>query len=157
MSNLSFSAAVAKWVQETEVLAEAVFHESVEELLNRASMEVRGGGNMPVDTGTLRASLTLSATAMPPIKTAEEGAPTVYSGAEIAAQIEGFALGTTIYAGWTVAYAARIEYGFDGVDSLGRYYSQPGRGFVRKAAQDWSEIVNRSVRRAAAKVAFAQS
>jgi hypothetical protein len=31
----------------------------------------------------------------------------------------------------TAVYAARVEYGFFGRDSLGRHYSQPGRGWVR--------------------------
>jgi hypothetical protein len=54
-------------------------------------------------------------------------------------------LGDTIYIGWTAAYAMRMEYGFQGPDSLGRVYNQPGNGFARSAAQNWPKIVDRVV------------
>lgn len=33
--------------------------------------------------------------------------------------------------GTTVVYAPRVEFGFDGADSLGRIYSQPEKSFLR--------------------------
>jgi hypothetical protein len=40
-------------------------------------------------------------------------------------------------------YAKRLEYGFVGTDSLGRYYNQPGRFFVTDTCKRWPQIVQK--------------
>lgn len=154
MSNVSFGAAVAGWVHDVQGLAEDIFKESVEELVNTASETIPQGGNLPIDTGALRASVLLSTTAMPMVRESEDGASTTLNPSQIETVLEGVVLGDTVFVGWTAAYAYRIEFGFTGVDSLGRYYESRPYGYVRRAAQDWQEIVNRSARRASAKIGF---
>ncbi len=149
-----FHASVADWCKNAEEDLKKVVVASALEVFTEAQI------NAPVKDGTLRDSLTVSLTAQPTIQ--PEGAT---AGGEITAAVAGFELGQTIYAGFTVAYARRIEYGFTGVDSLGRYYDQRPQAFVRKAAQQWQTIVDqqwqtivdRNARRASAKAAFGKA
>lgn len=52
--------------------------------------------------------------------------------------------------GTNVVYAKRIEYGFDGVDALGRRYNQPAQPYLRPAAESQRAAaiaeVNRTLR-----------
>lgn len=102
-----------------------------------------GTGNLPVDSGFLRASLmgvigegTFTATEPP-----KDGSGFSYDAGQINLVIAGSKLTDTITVAYTAAYARRMEYGFKGTDSLGRKYNQPGRAFVRLAAQQWGRVV----------------
>lgn len=151
MAGTSFSAQVAEWVNKVEGGAEAIFKESVQELANTAQSRV------PVDTGFMKNSLLGSTAMMPVINPDGKPAPGAlhpYTGSEISAVIAGSELGDTIYLGYTAAYALRLEYGFNGVDSLGRVYNQQPLAFVRLAAQDWENIVRRQSQRLSAMMAF---
>lgn len=44
-----------------------------------------------------------------------------------------------------VVYAARIEYGFHGVDAIGRHYNQEGRGMVASTVNDAPEIAQQVI------------
>lgn len=70
----------------------------------------------PVDTGRLRASVQVQ----PPIAVV-----TAHTGAAIGTNVE---------------YARRIEYGFHGVDAIGRHYDQSGRGMFAQTAVEAPEI-----------------
>lgn len=101
-----------------------------------------GTGNLPVDSGFLRASLmgvigegTFTATEPP-----KDGSGFSYDAGQINLVIAGSKLTDTITVAYTAAYARRMEYGFKGTDSLGRKYNQPGRAFVRLAAQQWQRV-----------------
>lgn len=110
------------------------------------------GGNMPVDTGFLRASLLASSDSMPQMSDdaqPKEGGSYSYSSGPISLVINETPLGGKIYCGYTAAYAARINYGFTGNDALGRHYSQAGRMFVELAAQKWPQFVKQAEERAA--------
>ena len=119
---------------------------------------IPAGGNLPIELGFLRASLMASTAAMPPTKDTkpERGVTYAYSPAEVNTVISNAKLGDTIYFGFTANYARRMEYGFNGVDSLGRYYEQRGFGFVRKGAMNWQDIVARNARRLAQRSAFSK-
>lgn len=102
-----------------------------------------GTGNLPVVSGFLRASLmgvigegTFTATEPP-----KDGSGFSYDAGQINLVIAGSKLTDTITVAYTAAYARRMEYGFKGTDSLGRKYNQPGRAFVRLAAQQWGRVV----------------
>lgn len=102
-----------------------------------------GAGNLPVDTGFLRASLRVSlGDALPQlVATPKERRAQAWDAAQVELTIAGADLDDTITAAYTAAYAARIEYGFAGTDSAGRTYSQGGRRFVGLAVQRWPQIV----------------
>lgn len=78
------------------------------------------GGRMPVDTGELRDSLIISV------------GGTWLVGGESYRQLPTIdAYGADeITWGWTAPYANRINYGFTGFDSIGRYYNQAGVHFI---------------------------
>lgn len=131
----SFAAQVSAWVAETKQRTTAVFRESAERVIEQMQTPVGAGGNMPVDTGFLRASLQASLTAPMPIDPAArpaEGTSHTYSADVASIVIAGAEVGQTVYATYTAAYAAAQEYGSHG---------REGRGFVRLAAQQWPQIV----------------
>lgn len=92
-----------------------------------------GGGNMPVDTGFLRASL-MASTKMPKPRggAPEEGKTYSFDEGQVALVIAGAEIGDTLYAVYGANYARAVEYGHNGA---------PDRGFVRLAAQQWQGIV----------------
>lgn len=140
MPRKSFSASVNDWARKASGRMEMVFKESVQRTLSDAQTPVAQGGRMPVDTSFLRNSLAASLDGMPsgPSRPGEgSGDP-----AEVGLVIARARLGGTIWAGWTAAYARRIEYGFTGPDALGRVYNQSGVGFLETAAQKWPSTVN---------------
>ncbi len=139
----SFSATVSDWVTAEKARQTAVFRASVQEFVSQAQVTVPAGGNMPISTGFLRASILISREG-PPISRADgqpEAGKAYPENGQVALVIAGAEIGETIYGAWSAAYAKRMEYGFVGTDSLGRQYNQVGFGFVAKAAQKWPEIV----------------
>lgn len=56
--------------------------------------------------------------------------------------INGMELGDVLTFEWTADYAARIEFGFTGTDSLGRNYDVPGRFFVGTNAAKFPQFVD---------------
>ena len=126
-----FGAQVRAFAEKAKSMQLAIFRESAQRLMEEANTPEGQGGRMPVDTGFLRNSSAASLEGMP-----TDGArdpPLVFAGMD---------LGQTVWAGWTAAYAMRMEHGFYGEDSLGRTYAQAGKGFARAAAQRWDFIVS---------------
>lgn len=134
---MSFAAQVSEWCQQVEGAAEAVFQTAAQTVANEVRTAVAEGGRMPVKTGNLRRSLMASTSAMPTIKPEQ----TTFSDSGVELVIAGAELGSTVYLGFQAAYAARMNYGFVGEDSLGRVYNQTGFGFVDAVAQRWPAIV----------------
>lgn len=151
--NLDFGAAVDNWVRQTDERMEAVFREATQRVIEEVRRPEAKGGKMPVDTGYLRNSLV--ATTDGPALISEQSKPEAgrqYDKAgdalpaSVSLIITNAKLGQTIWACFTAAYAARMEYGFSGEDKLGRSYNQAGKGFVRLAAQRWQSIVDAVVK-----------
>ena len=134
MAKLNFAAAVDEWCRKTDQRLEAVFKLStqfvIEDVLDRT----------PVDTGFLRASLTVTTNGMLPIRAgavpAKGGS---YQPQPYALALAGAELGDTIYASFVAAYAGHVEYGAQG---------RAGVGMVRLAAQNWQIHVNRAAKEA---------
>lgn len=150
MAQESFSASVSKWVAQSERRIETVFKEAAQDVISEmqevgpsvANPEGHGTGNLPVDTGFLRASMQAglnqpanSMTFRPP-PDAKEGSA-AYDPEPVALVINGAKLGDTIYATYGAEYAGRMET---------RY------GFVRLAAQNWQSIVSKRARKVKARV-----
>lgn len=136
---MGFAAQISEWAQQTEGALEAVFHASAQEVYNAVRLSVADGGRMPVKTGNLRRSFMASTAAMPSIKEGAETFSDLGSASELV--IAGAALGSTVFIGAQAAYAARLNYGFVGEDSLGRTYNQTGYGFIEAVSQRWPQIV----------------
>ena len=131
-----FSATVDKWVLATEKRQEAVFRQSAQ-----AVVEVMQKG-VPVKDGFLRASMVVQVNMPLPVanQVGFGGSAPNYQ-----MTLASAAVGDYITAGYTAVYGPRLEFGFVGQDALGRSYSQPPRGWVRAAAMQWPQIVNRVV------------
>lgn len=144
----TFAAEVREAVERRKRAQLAIYQEAVQRVINIAQNPVGDGGNMPVDTGFLRASIVANLTgdippATKPTLTKDGKAAPVagYTGAEVNLVIQGATLDKPITVAWTAVYAARVEFGFVGQDSLGRTFNQKGRAFLRLAAQNWPDIV----------------
>lgn len=127
----NFAAKVDAWTKMVPERTEAVFKQSVQRVLSEAQY----GGNMPIDTGFLRASLVVSIGADIPLQTIKpEGAgPFAYDDAGARLTIEGANLDNVITAAWTATYARHVEYGARG---------RAGRRFLALSAQQWPRIVS---------------
>ncbi|RFC66451.1 HK97 gp10 family phage protein [Fulvimarina endophytica] len=146
-----FAAKVAAFVGATKKEIKQVVVQSVVELEAEAMMNLNKLTKR--DTGNLINSFTVTI-GSPAMQVSAE---TMSEGVSAAAAAAGFELGQTIHLNVRAQYARRIEYGFVGVDSLGRYYDQQPRPYLRMASQNWDEIVSRNARRAQARAGFAQS
>lgn len=89
----------------------------------------------PFLTGTLRRSIHIGGH--------EELNPDGEGGNVPDPEVDGVAV--TVYIGTDVAYARRLEYGFNGTDSLGRQYSQAARPYLRPAADENQAAVRTEV------------
>jgi hypothetical protein len=130
----SFSATVSKWVAETKQRQTAVFRESAQRVIEVAQTPIAAGGNMPVDSGFLRASgAAVIGSNPPPLreKPAGDGKHTFDMG-DVALVLAGATATDTITFVYTAKYARPQEYGARGRD---------GRRFVGLAAQQWPRIV----------------
>jgi hypothetical protein len=132
-----FAATISEWGRAEMERAEAIFQTAAQTVANEVRVPLSEGGRMPIDTGNLRRSLEASTAAMPTVKPEQ----TEFAESAIEMVIAGAELGSSIYLGFQAAYALRTNYGFVGVDALGRTYNQPGYGFVDAVAQRWPQIV----------------
>ena len=55
-------------------------------------------------------------------------------------------LADTVVIGMQAGYAARMNFGFVGPDSLGRVYNQSGSHYMERAVNMWPELVERAGR-----------
>lgn len=135
---MSFSAAISEWGRAELDRADAIFQDAAQTVANEVRTTVNDGGRLPIDLGNLRRSLMASTADMPTVKPEQE----TFADSGIEMVIAGAELGSTVYLGFQAAYAARMEYGFVGTDSLGRTYNQAGFGFVAAISQRWPQIVS---------------
>lgn len=138
MARLGFSAAVDDWTRETKGRMEAVFKQASSDVIEEMQKPVGGGGNMPVDTGFLRASLVVGInTDLPPANRKNPGGGVAPPQA-VDLAIAGAEIGDTIVAGYTANYAGYVNYGTS---------RAAPRQFVEKAAQQWQAIVSKVISR----------
>lgn len=104
----------------------------------QAQQRPRGaGGRMPVVTGELQDSLVVDA------------GGTLLIGRDAYRQLINLpAFEGGIMWGWTAPYADRINYGFTGIDSMGRYYDQKGVHFIEYGESLAKRIGRDEVKRA---------
>jgi HK97 gp10 family phage protein len=134
-TGLDFGAQISEWVARTTQRTEAVFKESTQRTVARMQTPVGAGGNMPVDTGYLRASIRASTESMPRIDPGAK-APIIggvpYNADDVTATIINARLGQTIFVGYVASYAPYVEYGTS---------KMPPRAFVGLAVQQWPATV----------------
>jgi hypothetical protein len=127
MASSDFSASIAAWAEKTKRRMEDVIQTSTR-LLAETVIE-----RTPDASGVLVNSLQVSGSAMPVMRAGASGE----DAEAVNLATLSVPLGGMIYMGFTAPYAAEVEYGRDG---------RAGHGMVRRAAQEWRDIVERAVR-----------
>ena len=137
-----FLQSVNKWTRETEERSETALQNTALEFYN----ELRDA--TPVDTGNLRNSLIASvngpsaATVTGPGSSPSDSS--FRSGAEQSiANIMTAKLGDKISYVYSATYARRLNYGFVGYDSLGRFFNQAGRFWIERVGSQYRSIARR--------------
>jgi hypothetical protein len=141
MAGGSFSATVDAWTRKSKKRMRVVFQSSVQDVVEVMQTPVGAGGNMPVDTGFLRASLEAKIGSPPQGYRVKSKFDFGYQldSAQYTLTINQADIGDVIYAVYLAEYAWFQEYGSQG---------RAGRAFVRLAAMQWSRIVQTNVRKA---------
>jgi hypothetical protein len=152
-STVTFGTQVTDWVRQTQARMDAVFRESTQRVVEEMQTPVAQGGNMPVDTGFLRASLQMTKDAPSPIDAKAkpaDGKAYAYNPDSVALVIAGATIGDTLFASYTASYALPVHYGWeareateakDGQAAKPARKSRAGRQWVTMAAQHWPQIV----------------
>jgi hypothetical protein len=126
----AFADQVGAFVAKSNERMEAVYKQSIQDTISEAQQERGKGGNMPVDTGFLRATGDAALNKLPSGETLPTGEG-AYKWSPTASLIiiNQAKLGDSVYFGWAANYAQYME----------RRY-----GFARLAAQNWNQIVKRA-------------
>ncbi len=136
-----FSAQVDAWTAKARNRIINVARQSVQDVVTIMQTPVGKGGNMPVDTGFLRASLEASINNPPSgfkVKSPGKASYTIDE-SSYSLTINGMQMGDIIYFVYLANYASAQEYGT-------KFMS--GHGFVRLAAQQWQSIVSKNAAKA---------
>ena len=112
----------------------AVRAEAAQRVVEIMQTPVAKGGNMPVDTGFMRASLQgqIGMGLFGPMSKPKGVDKFDYDAGPVNLVIAGSKLTDTITVAFTANYAIHQEYGARG---------RPGRAFVRLASQQWGRVV----------------
>lgn len=144
MADGSFAAKIRAFADKVPEAAEAVFLKSVEDLTRELSTTDKQGGRVPHDTGFLVQSLRASTAAAPRILDSARPVGTERYDFEIEDILtvvrQAAEQRTSVFIGYTAAYAAHQEYGANG---------RPGLGFLRLAVQQWPQFVEKRAAAAA--------
>lgn len=135
----SFTESIDAWVAQTKERLNAVHGRSVELLGEELAKTKPEGGRVPFMTGNLARSLLASKQGMP---NTTDGP---YVGSNIGLIAATLKADETVYIGFQAIYAARMNYGYVGADSLGRVYNQQGNYFIEGAVAEWPNIVKNAV------------
>lgn len=140
-----FLKAVNKWTKETEQRSEEAFRDGA------LDFYIKMQEATPVDTGNLRNSLVaqvggdISTVTGPGVNSNDS---TYRSGAEASINnIINLKLGDRINYSYLATYARRLNSGFVGFDSLGRYYNQPGIFWIERVGAQWRSILRAAATR----------
>lgn len=135
----TFAAQVDAWASKSDRRMTAIFRESTQRVGEQAQTNYNEGGKLPIDTGFLRQSYSVSLSGMPfGVSVPPDGQSSFsYDSGPVDLVIASAGIGDVISGGWVANYAIYMEERF---------------GFLRSAAQNWSAIVNEVT--AEAKVRF---
>lgn len=124
----SFTAQIKDWSEKAKRNAELVVKKSVQDVFEIAQKPRAQGGNMPVDTGTLRGSFIAGL----------NGSTSLTGPDSYVLAIASMEMGDVVFGGWTAEYALPQEYGT-------KHF--PGNFYMRGAAEQWQDIVNKNASR----------
>lgn len=140
-----FSQAVNKWTLATKERSNEAFRNGALDFYDALSAAT------PVDTGNLRNSLVATVNGSTATVTgpgASSSDSTFRSGAETSiSNIMSAQIGDRISYMYNATYVLRVNYGFVGFDSLGRYYNQPGRFWIQSVGARYKSIMRAAATR----------
>ena len=135
-----FSNSVNKWAKETEERISLVRAAGLKDFRDALLAAT------PIDTGNLRASLQTSPqgeiAAGPYMEYGSD-----YNTASSNAVIDSLAKDGRVSFVYRAPYARRLEYGFTGIDSLGRHYNQAGRYWIKSTSARFVSIMRAAATR----------
>lgn len=135
-----FLQAVNKWTKETKERSDEAFRVGLLDFF------IHLRDTTPIDTGYLRSSLTLGVNGVVPMGPNAEY-QSVYNDVRALNVLQGVKVGDRVIFVYNAPYARRVEYGFTGYDSLGRYYNTPGRFWITAAGEQYARIMRRAATR----------
>lgn len=136
----TFSADMKRWAHLSKQQMEALGRQSIQALCYRVQANTGPPVGPNVITGFLMGSWQPSIGAPP--KAVSELHPDKDQDVELSVMLATLTLGQTFFYVNNAEYAMRQEYGFTGVDSLGRMVHQAGKFFVKKTVAQWPQIVD---------------
>ena len=123
---------VSQWAAQSQARLDAVFKEAAQEIAREVQTPRAKGGKMPVDTSFLRNSFAADVNSPP----SGDGTSS-YTAGPISIVINRARIGDRVVFGWAASYAIYME----------SKYS-----FLRSAAQNWQQIVDRSAQKVKTRV-----
>jgi len=123
---------IDQWVRKTEARLDAVWKTAAQDIAREVQTPRAKGGKMPVDTGYLRNSFAADVNSTP---AGNGNSP--YSAGPISIVINRAKIGDRVVFGWNAQYSIYME---------ARY------SFLRSAAQNWQQIVDKSAQKVRARV-----
>ena len=123
---------IDQWVAKSQARLEAVWKTAAQDIAREVQTPRAKGGRMPVDTGFLRNSFTADIN-----KTPSGNGNSSYSAGPISIVINRAKIGDRVVFGWGANYAIYMEV---------RY------SFLRSAAQNWQQIVDKAAQKVRTRV-----
>ena len=123
---------INQWVAQSQARLEAVWKTSAQDIAKEVQTPRAKGGKMPVDTSFLRNSFAADINAAP---SGNGNSP--YSDGPISIVIGRAKIGDQVVFGWSANYAVYVEARFS---------------FLRSAAQNWQQIVDKAAQKVKTRV-----
>ena len=123
---------IAEWVAKSEARLNAVWKTAAQDIVREIQTPRAKNGRMPVDSGFLRNSFSADVN-----KTPSGNGNSAYTSGPISIVINRAKIGDTVVFGWAAQYSIYME----------AKYS-----FVRHAAQNWQQIVNKAAQKVKTRV-----
>ena len=127
----------AVWAQRQKVNVNNVLPRAVIAMAQLMATTIPEGGRTPFLTGNLRNSVTIS-TGGPPNRGGQE---LRYTRQDFSGMGPSIAAAGQASISYRAIYAHRVNYGFVGEDSLGRFYNQAGQGFHEATVAKWPTVL----------------
>ena len=123
---------IAEWVAKSQARLEAVWKTAAQDIAREVQTPRAKGGRMPVDTSFLRNSFSADVNKVP-----SGNGNSAYTSGPISIVINRAKIGDQVVFGWGAQYSIYME---------ARY------SFLRSAAQNWQQIVDKSAQKVKTRV-----
>ena len=126
------SVTIAEWVAKSQARLDAVWKTAAQDIAREVQTPIAKSGRLPVDTSYLRNSFAASINSTP-----SGNGDSAYSSGPVSIVINRAKIGDQVVFGWAAQYSIYME----------AKYS-----FVRHAAQNWQQIVNKAAQKVKTRV-----